>query len=69
MISARLRNAAEHLTEIDGYERAFHGYDARSYALHRKLAALVVELRAVAEQADHLEAATLVPSAREPAHG
>src|SRR4029077_9467956 len=61
VIAARLRNAAAHLGEIDGYERAYHDYDARSYALHRKLLAVEIELRAVAEQAAAIEAHGIVP--------
>lgn len=64
MIASRIRNAVTNLTEIAAYERAYHGYDERSYALHRKLLAVIAELRAVAEQADAVEAHRVPRSAR-----
>jgi hypothetical protein len=69
MIAAAIANTAAHLREIAATELSAFNGDRRARAMATRLRLLAQILDDDARMAARLEAATLVASAREPAHG
>jgi hypothetical protein len=62
-IATHLRHHAAALADIAGRERSARDYDSRSDDLADELNGVIMALHAEADAVEHLEAATLLPSA------